>query len=69
MRSLAALHAVGLAHLDIKPDNVVMQENDNGVLKTAFIDFGSADSVTSYVSRWSTTINYVPPEVRPFYKL
>lgn len=69
LRSVAALHADGLAHLDIKPDNVVMLENDNRLLKMALIDFGSADSVSSYISRWSTTFIYAPPEVRPFNSL
>lgn len=68
VRCLATLHKTyAIAHLDLKPDNIAVRLNTASQLKTSLIDFGSSAPLTAHVSRWSTTLNYVPPEVYPFY--
>ena len=67
VRNLAALHRTGQAHNDLKADNIVLAESDNGTIGTMIIDLGSAHSLSSPVSEWCTTINYVPPEVYAYH--
>ena len=50
----------GMAHLDVKPDNFVVREDD---LTLHLIDFGSSGMLDKMLARWVTTINYAPPEV------
>ncbi len=62
-----ATHKQGIAHGDIKPDNVLVVSGVAGVDRTALIDFGSAQSLgkTPAVSgtRTRTTPEYTAPEV------
>lgn len=51
-----------MAHLDLKADNYAFNERFQPVL----IDFGSAAKANTLTRRWSTTMNYVPPEVLPY---
>ena len=50
----------GLAHLDIKPDNIVI--NDDFTL--GFIDFGHTNCVDAELDIIVGTDSYMPPEVR-----
>jgi serine/threonine protein kinase len=61
--ALEAIHAAGLCHMDLKPDNVMVDKADNAVL----IDFGASkkiagDQMTSTVTGVSYTNGYAPPE-------
>ncbi|MBR4388817.1 MAG: protein kinase [Prevotella sp.] len=61
--ALEAIHAAGLCHMDLKPDNVMVDKEDNAVL----IDFGASkkiasDQLTSTVPGVSYTNGYAPPE-------
>ena len=55
-RSLAALHAIGIVHRDVKPENVV---------GTTLIDFGSARMRDGLGPRTSGTPAYMAPEREP----
>ena len=67
-RNIVEFHqTTGIAHNDLKPDNIVLAELDNGHIGTMLIDLGSAHSLSSQVAEWCTTMNYVPPEVYPFF--
>ena len=61
--ALEAIHAAGLCHMDLKPDNVMVDKEDNAVL----IDFGASkriasDQLVSTVTGVSYTNGYAPPE-------
>jgi len=53
------MHNLGIAHLDIKPDNLMLTDT----LGLDFIDLASAKPVDIAQKDWCTTINYAPPEV------
>lgn len=55
-RSLATLHAIGIVHRDVKPENVV---------GTTLIDFGSARMRDELGPRTSGTPAYMAPEREP----
>lgn len=55
--------ATGKAHLDIKADNIMFDDH----LRPMIIDMGSANDLSTKTQRWSTTINYAPPEVLPYF--
>ncbi len=59
--ALTAAHAEGLAHLDLKPENIMVR--NDGILKV--LDFGLARFVEqkgSASSRYSGTLRYMSPE-------
>ncbi|GAB4460830.1 MAG: hypothetical protein OHK0029_25340 [Armatimonadaceae bacterium] len=60
--ALAATHAQGIHHLDIKPDNVIVQSNGRVVL----IDFGAARQGTTFgdTSIAAMTPGYAPLELQ-----
>ncbi len=63
LQALAEAHAKGLIHRDVKPENVIM--NDNGTVKVA--DFGLARAVTSQTVTSTQgvllgTVAYLAPE-------
>ncbi|HET7820606.1 MAG TPA: Stk1 family PASTA domain-containing Ser/Thr kinase [Ornithinibacter sp.] len=63
LRALAEAHAKGLIHRDVKPENVII--NDNGTVKVA--DFGLARAVTSQTVTSTQgvllgTVAYLSPE-------
>ncbi len=55
------LHSTnGLAHLDIKPDNIVLTDN----FKLAINDFSFVEKLNSIISHTTGTDQYMAPEVR-----
>ena len=61
LETLEFMHAVGIAHCDVKPDNICVKVNDPSVIK--LIDYGSclgaSNTMNSYMqNRW-----FRPPEV------
>lgn len=63
LEALSTIHSVGLLHMDLKPDNIMVDKDDNAVL----IDFGASkrsanEQLTSTVTAVSYTSGYAPPE-------
>ncbi len=65
-RGLAAVHALGLVHRDVKPDNLFLVEDEQGEVHVKVIDFGMAKVVDSPASHASGlvmgTMEYMAPE-------
>jgi serine/threonine protein kinase len=60
LTGLRALHQRGIAHLDVKPDNVVLRDG-----RPILIDFGSARQIGTAqpAGRPVGTLGYAPPEM------
>lgn len=50
IRNLSVLTKNGISHCDMKPDNIVLVQDENGLIGTALIDFGSACASEELVS-------------------
>ncbi|KAG5192375.1 kinase-like domain-containing protein [Tribonema minus] len=66
--ALVYLHRCGITHGDIKPENIIVNDDDdsNGGLTVKLADFGSAFRTRAGVPRrkdYTTTAAYSPPEV------
>jgi len=62
-RALADLHAAGLAHGDVKPDNIVVTSSPDGVPERAcLVDFGLSTEGTEVLPRGGTR-RYLAPEL------
>ncbi len=51
-KGLSALHAKGVLHNDIKPENVLLEGHNNnsgGILKCVITDFGLAQAVSDEI--------------------
>lgn len=61
MKAVSHCHAMGIAHCDIKPDNVLMSED--GDIK--LIDFGLSRQVEKRIKNTTLvgTPHYIAPEV------
>jgi eukaryotic-like serine/threonine-protein kinase len=57
-QGLKAMHAMGYAHCDIKPNNIL--RNDQGVVK--IIDFGQSCKIGTVKERIQGTPDYIAPE-------
>lgn len=60
-RALADLHASGVAHGDVKPDNIVL-ESGASELRARLVDFGLAGAADETLARGGTR-RYLAPEV------
>jgi len=56
---LAILHASGIAHLDVKPENILINDNGEGFL----VDYGFAENVHhKTITQSKGSAEYAPPE-------
>jgi serine/threonine protein kinase len=62
-RSLAAAHRAGIAHLDLKPENIIISEPETSEERTTILDFGIA-RLRSSSAEWiaAGTSRYMAPE-------
>ncbi|TNF26775.1 MAG: serine/threonine protein kinase, partial [Deltaproteobacteria bacterium] len=61
LRALAYLHALDVAHLDLKPENVLVSRGDDGPLARV-LDFGIARRIGDEVTSVRGSYSYVAPE-------
>jgi hypothetical protein len=57
---LASMHGVGVAHLDIKPSNIILREQEGGGVRPVIVDFGLAGRK---LRAGCATGNYGAPEI------
>ncbi len=60
--ALAALHGLGLAHGDLKPENIIVERRDGRFAAARLVDLGLAAAVDEAVPRGGTR-RYLAPEV------
>ncbi len=61
-RALASVHAAGVAHRDVKPENVFVVPCADGGVHVKLLDFGLADDGEGH-DLVGGTADYLPPEV------
>jgi len=62
LRALAYLHALDVAHLDMKPENVLVSRADDGTSLARVLDFGIARRIGEQVTSVKGSYSYVAPE-------
>jgi len=62
LSALCILTDYRIVHSDIKPDNILVEEDSKGQLRCRFIDFGSAFKFDCPESPAMATPEYMPPE-------
>jgi len=61
-RALSRVHALGVVHRDVKPDNIFLVPRVDGRFHVKLLDFGIADGGDHPVD-FAGTLEYMPPEV------
>lgn len=57
---LAAMHSVGVAHLDVKPSNIILRDVQDNIIEPVLVDFGLAGRK---IRPGCATVHYGAPEV------
>uniref|UniRef100_A0A3Q2CCS2 Protein kinase domain-containing protein n=1 Tax=Cyprinodon variegatus TaxID=28743 RepID=A0A3Q2CCS2_CYPVA len=65
--ALDFLHSNGIAHRDIKPNNIILV--DRSSLKVKLIDMGYSEEIERMDNIWINPLPYMPPEEMMFDKL
>jgi serine/threonine protein kinase len=66
MEAISYCHSMGIAHRDIKPDNILFVSNSNSLAQIKLVDFGQASSFSpgqGLMQGIVGTPHYVAPEV------
>ena len=73
LSALRYLHGAGVVHRDVKPDNVMMSADENGLARATLLDFGllrrvviDPDNEITPPSISMGTPKYIPPEALQF---
>jgi serine/threonine protein kinase len=63
-KRLLEIHGLNIIHLDIKPENIIVEYNNNGqVTSVDIIDFGQSASIEKEISTPSGTQGFIAPEI------
>jgi len=61
LSGLSHLHSIDFIHCDIKPENIIVIDEGDGIVKSKLIDL--ADVKNSKPCVWTGTAEYAPPEI------
>lgn len=60
VKNVHYLHGINIAHLDLKPDNIIIRDD----FSTSLIDFGHSHPTGEKINKtYIGTIKYLPPEI------